>query len=79
MWMKIKKAKDLNHASFSQGDLFWQLRNYEDMGFQQYENFSHRIVGRDFRYHDDLDKNLGSIKMKISSFQGRNHLKIHLE
>jgi len=69
-----EEVEDLDHASINQGDRFWLLRNRRDEGFWQDENFSHSGVGSDFGYHDGLDRNLGSIKMKIPAFQGRNDL-----
>ena len=34
---------------------------------------------RDSRWQDGTDKNLGNIKMKIPSFQGKNNLEAYLE
>jgi len=44
--------------------------------FQPNKNFNQ---GRNFDNHDDLDRNLGSTKLKILTFQGKNDLRACLD
>lgn len=59
-------------------DRFRQPKNQMASGFCQGDQFSHRGEIWDFRYHNGLDKNLGSIEMKVPAFQGRNNPEAYL-
>ena len=62
---------------------------FEDKDDQASLNHEGRFVprgerhGRGFRraprWQDGIDRNLGNIKMKVSSFQGKNDPKVYLE
>jgi hypothetical protein len=75
MRTKIKKPKALTKYHSPNKIDFGSLETVERR-FWPYGNFSHRREGRDFRYHDGLNRNLGTIKMKTLIFQGRNDLRL---
>jgi hypothetical protein len=49
------------------------------MGVQLLEQFSHKRVDRKDRFWDDLDRDLGSIKLMSMAFQGKNNSEAYLE
>jgi len=75
MRIKITKPKALTKYHLPNEIDFGSLKTVERR-FWPYENFSHRREGRDFRYHDSLNRNLGTIKMKTLIFQRRNDLRL---
>jgi len=60
-------------ASVGQGIRFGANRARRHVTLGQREN------SRDFRHHDDLGGELGTIKLKIPSFQGKNDPEAYLE
>lgn len=53
--------------------------NQRPKGFRPLEQFGHNKVDREDGFQDGLDRELGSIKMKILAFQGKNNLEAYLE
>jgi hypothetical protein len=67
-----EKAKDFDHKY---GVRIWQPRTYKHKGVQWYDYFGHRRADREDGFHDGLNINLGSIKMKPKLFRVETILK----
>jgi len=55
------------------GGRFWPHKNQRPIGVWPFEQFSHRMTNKEDGFWDGLDRDLGSIKIKILVFQGKNN------
>ena len=70
---------DYGFASVGQGNRFGPNRVKMNISFSHGEVSNQRENSRDFRHHDDSDGELGTIKLKLHVFQGKNDPKAYLE
>ena len=70
---------DYEFASMGQTKRFRLNRSRGNVSFDYDGVFSQRENSRDFAHRDDSDGKLGTIKLKIHVFQGKNGLEANLD